>query len=350
MGQTVRQVRHFYVTDSFSIADGFTPDKHLDTAGSLGEMKAFVNDSKNHLYFEYRGHGGVTRTDIIPLSNIEYLNIASKEDLRLRLKGKKMVLKLPSPVKDMVLTFKLGVTNLLSLSSSDIQYAMVPIVLKAGGTYTESDILKELALSLAKGINRALFNTVEVLLSDDDTLTAVGTTLTLVTSTTSASSLSGTYKGLVLREAKPLGWSPYNRLARIDFDFSVSIDEFIDGVVTIVNAPFDYTKPENYVGNGIQVKDDEYFYLMGRGNVYGLNPNYVASSEGVADINKEYDVLNIHYSYIDNGVSFYKSDKDITIAGKKAELEKLVTALKGAKDTNYVAPTAPKKGATLEEC
>lgn len=350
MGQTVRQVRHFYVAESFSVADGFTPDKHLDTAGSLGEMKAFVNDSKNHLYFEYRGHGGVTRSDLIPLSNIEYLNIASKEDLRLRLKGKKMVLKLPNPVKDMVLTFKLGVTKLLSLSDSDIQYAIVPVVLKAGGTYTESDILKELAVSLAKGISRSLFNTVDVLLTDDDTLTAVGTTLTPVKSNTSVASLTGTYKGLVLREAKPLSWSPYNRLNRIDFDFSVSINEPVDGVVTIVNAPFDYTKPENFVGNGIQIKDDEYFYLMGRGNVYGLNPDYVAPSEGVAKLDQEYDVLNIHYSYVDNGVSFYKSDKDITIAGKKTELEALVTALKGAKETTYVAPTAPKKGATLEEC
>lgn len=348
MGQTSRQVRHYYVTNKFGIADGFTADKHLDETGDLGEMKAFINDSKNHLYFEYRGHGGVTRTDLIPLKSIEYLNISKKEDLRIRLKGQKITLTLPSTIRNTVLTFKLKVTGLRSLSDTDAQYAIFSLNLYTGVTYTESNLFKEIAVGLAKGVERSLFNSVDVFLTKDG---GRGTkVLVPVKASTKIASLTDTYENIVLKEAKPLGWSEYTGYNRINFSLDVATNNEVDNIVTVADAGLDYTKPENYVGNGIKVKDDEYFYLKGRGNVYGLKQDYVSPSLGVADITKEYDVLDIHYSFTDDGESSYKSEKDITIAGKKAELDLIVAKLKGARETSYVAPTAPKKGATLEEC
>lgn len=344
MGQTSRQVRHYYVANKFEIADGFTADKHLDTKGDLGEMKAFVNDSKNHLYFEYRGHGGVTRSDLIPISNIEYINLSKKEDLRIKLAGKKVIFPATGLDKD-AFGVNVKVSGIKNLNESDPLQVIAHFEQNAG--YVEAAIA-DVALHLAKGAEKTLFNSVEIFVSDSDSETAVGT-LTKVEANSKKATIEGLNpKAIVVKENKPEPWNEFNRVRRI----MLEVDSFITRGKgpKIVNAPFDYTQAENYVGNGILVKDDEYFYLGVRGNLYPSCSTYIGASLGVADETQEYDVLDIHYSHIDSGNTSYKSEKDITIAGKKAELEALLEKLKGAKETTIVSPTAPKKGPSLEEC
>lgn len=344
MGQTSRQVRHYYVANKFEIADGFTADKHLDTKGDLGEMKAFVNDSKNHLYFEYRGHGGVTRSDLIPISNIEYINLSKKEDLRVRLVGKKVIFDTTNPITSSY-SVNVKVSGIKNLNESD----PLQVIAHYNPAATNSTkAIAEVALHLAKGAEKTLFNSVEIFVSDSDSETALGT-LTKVEANSKIDTIDATQpKAIVIKENKPEPWNEFNRVRRI----MLEVDSFItngDGP-KIINAPFDYTQAENYVGNGILVKDDEYFYLGVRGNLYPSCSTYIGASLGVADETQEYDVLDIHYSHIDSGNTSYKSEKDITIAGKKAELEALLEKLKGAKETTIVSPTAPKKGPSLEEC
>ena len=344
MGQTSRQVRHYYVAKKFEIADGFTADKHLDTKGDLGEMKAFVNDSKNHLYFEYRGHGGVTRSDLIPISNIEYINLSKKEDLRIKLAGKKIIFPTTGLDKD-VFSVNVKVSGIKNLNESD----PLQVITHYNPAATNSTkAIAEVALHLAKGAEKTLFNSVEIFVSDSDSETAVGT-LTKVEANSKLATIEALNpKAIVVKESKPEPWNEFNRVRRI----MLEVDSFItkgEGP-KIINAPFDYTQAENYVGNGILVKDNEYFYLGVRGNLYPSCSTYIGASLGVADETQEYDVLDIHYSHIDSGNTSYKSEKDITIAGKKAELETLLEKLKGAKETTIVSPTAPKKGPSLEEC
>ena len=344
MGQTSRQVRHYYVANKFEIADGFTADKHLDTKGDLGEMKAFVNDSKNHLYFEYRGNGGVTRSDLIPISNIEYINLSKKEDLRVRLVGKKVIFDTTNPIA-ISYSINVKVSGIKNLNESD---PLQVIAHYNPAAFNSTKAIAEVALHLAKGAEKTLFNSVEIFVSDSDSETALGT-LTKVEANSKIDTIDATQpKAIVIKENKPEPWNEFNRVRRI----MLEVDSFItkgDGP-KIINAPFDYTQAENYVGNGILVKDDEYFYLGVRGNLYPSCSTYIGASLGVADETQEYDVLDIHYSHIDSGNTSYKSEKDITIAGKKAELETLLEKLKGAKETTIVSPTAPKKGPSLEEC
>lgn len=344
MGQTSRQVRHYYVANKFEIADGFTADKHLDTKGDLGEMKAFVNDSKNHLYFEYRGHGGVTRSDLIPISNIEYINLSKKEDLRIKLVGKKVIFDTTNSITSSY-SVNVKVSGIKNLNESDPLQVIAHYNLAATNS---TKAIAEVALHLAKGAEKTLFNSVEIFVSDSDSETALGT-LTKVEANSKIDTIDATQpKAIVIKENKLEPWNEFNRVRRI----MLEVDSFItkgDGP-KIINAPFDYTQAENYVGNGILVKDDEYFYLGVRGNLYPSCSTYIGASLGVADATQEYDVLDIHYSHIDSGNTSYKSEKDITIAGKKAELETLLEKLKGAKETTIVSPTAPKKGPSLEEC
>lgn len=345
MGQTSRQVRHYYVANKFVIADVFTADKHLDTNGDLGEMKAFVNDSKNHLYFEYRGHGGVTRSDLIPISNIEYINLSKKEDLRIKLAGKMIIF--PEAGYKQKFSVNIKVSGIKNLNESD-PLQVIAHYEEAGVASFNAEWIAQVALHLAKGAAKTLFNSVEIYVSDSDDPKALGTQ-TLVKPTDPLATIAALYpRSIVVKENKPEPWNEFNRVRRI----MLEVDSFVkEGTgVTIVNAPFDYTQPENYVGDGILVKDDEYFYLGVRGNLYPSCSNYLSASLGVADEAQEYDVLDIHYSHIDSGNTSYKSEKDITIAGKKEELEKLLEKLKGAKETTIVSPTAPKKGPSLEEC
>lgn len=345
MGQTSRQVRHYYVANKFEIADGFTADKHLDTKGDLGEMKAFVNDSKNHLYFEYRGNGGVTRSDLIPISNIEYINLSKKEDLRIKLAGKKIIL--PDAGYKQKFSVNIKVSGIKNLNESDPLQVIAHY--EDDGIRSNSGIaITELAINLAKGAEKTLFNSVKVFVSDSDDPTTLGNLTEITANSKVAVVGSANYHSIVIVENKPEPWNEFNRVRRISLD----VDSFVkegDGA-KIVNAPLDYTNADYYVGNGILVKDDEYFYLGVRGNLYPSCSTYIGASLGVADETQEYDVLDIHYSHIDSGNTSYKSEKDITIAGKKAELETLLEKLKGAKETTIVSPTAPKKGPSLEEC
>lgn len=344
MGQTSRQVRHYYVANKFEISDDFTADKHLDTKGDLGEMKAFVNDSKNHLYFEYRGHGGVTRSDLIPISNIEYINLSKKEDLRIKLAGKKVIFPATDLGKD-AFGVNVKVSGIKNLNESDPLQVIAHFEQNSG---TVEAAIADVALHLAKGVEKTLFNSVKIFVSDSDSETTLGTLTKVEANSKLDTIVALTPKAIVVKENKPEPWNEFNRVRRI----MLEVDSFItkgEGP-KIVNAPFDYTQAENYVGNGILVKDNEYFYLGVRGNLYPSSPMYIGASLGVAVETQEYDVLDIHYSHIDSGNTSYKSEKDITIAGKKAELETLLEKLKGAKETTIVSPTAPKKGPSLEEC
>lgn len=351
MGQTSRQVRHYYVANKFEIADGFTADKHLDTKGDLGEMKAFVNDSKNHLYFEYRGHGGVTRSDLIPISNIEYINLSKKEDLRIKLAGKMVIL--PKGGHKQKFSINLKVSGIKNLNESDPLQVIAHYEDDGAGMVTP-DKVAEVAIHLAKGAEKTLFNSVKIFVTASDdptnlgTLTEVKASYKTETFLASLANSSIVPQSIVIIENKPEPWNEFNRVRRISLD----VDSFVTegSGPKIVNALLDYTNADNYVGNGILVKDDEYFYLGVRGNLYTSCSSYISASLGVADETQEYDVLDIHYSHIDSGNTSYKSEKDITIAGKKAELETLLEKLKGAKETTIVSPTAPKKGPSLEEC
>lgn len=346
MGQTSRQVRHYYVANKFEIADGFTADKHLDTKGDLGEMKAFVNDSKNHLYFEYRGHGGVTRSDLIPISNIEYINLSKKEDLRIKLAGKMIIF--PDTGQKQKFSVNVKVSGIKNLNESD-PLQVIAHYEDDGVISSNGFAIAEIAKHLAKGAEKTLFNSVKVYLSDSQDPKTLGT-LTEITASSNLNALSSlaSVHSIVIIENKPEPWNEFNRVRRI----MLNVDSFvIEGTgPKIVNAPLDYTNADYYVGDGILVKDDEYFYLGVRGNLYPSCSTYIGASLGVADETQEYDVLDIHYSHIDSGNTSYKSEKDITIAGKKAELETLLEKLKGAKETTIVSPTAPKKGPSLEEC
>ena len=62
---STNQARHFYVATALKSPNVIASD----AAGSIA-VKA--DTAKNHLYFEYMGQGGLTRSDLIDIKNIMY--------------------------------------------------------------------------------------------------------------------------------------------------------------------------------------------------------------------------------------------------------------------------------------
>jgi len=88
------------------------------------------------------------------------------------------------------------------------------------------------------------------------------------------------------------------------------------------------------VKDGKKIADLEYFCMGERGDIYRYKgfPNVIPTTY-LVDPKKEYDTLEIHYSFKDSGNSDYKSEKDLTLvaeadAGVLTEIEtKLKTLL-----------------------
>lgn len=81
MGNKVNQVRQVYVVNKVELATGFGPSDHLPEKGDLGEAKLFINDEGGYMYFEYRTHNGVVRTDEIPLSSINKIRLTDRKSV-----------------------------------------------------------------------------------------------------------------------------------------------------------------------------------------------------------------------------------------------------------------------------
>ena len=63
-------------------------------------------------------------------------------------------------------------------------------------------------------------------------------------------------------------------------------------------------------------------------------PNYIPT-EYLVDPSKEYNALELHFAFRDQGVNSYRSEKDITIVAEDdAELNKLITAINTAAGLN----------------
>lgn len=152
----------------------------------------------------------------------------------------------------------------------------------------------------------------------DYTMTVTDATATIANAVTSeVTTASGTATGVIVEEiAQPwtLGLRSQNI---IDFEIYGNLvnlgnntEIYWMGEVTDTTA-----SNSNYVGNGMKIADMEYFYLGERGDQYRMMgyPN-VINTEYLAESNKEYSTINIHFYFQGEGISIQKSEKDICIA------------------------------------
>ena len=305
---STNQVRQLYVANALE-----TP--HLSAINAVGSISVRTNKDKSHLYFEYMGAGGMTRSDLIDIKNIISVKTTLADDLATPLSSYKLTLDPTinegNPVAGQDYILRIAFRNYIGLSEED-QYFKYGMVHTYVGM-TASDFYKTLALSLVKNFSREEEGLLKFYLetggADADT---VAGTPTEVTKDTKESTLTGTYTGIVIEEA-PQEWilgvmeqTPVNFTLQPD-TITASGDDRIWGIVKQVAST-------SSIPDGHKIADLEYFCMGERGDMYRMMGfPHVIRTKYLVDPEKEYDVIDLHYSYVGSNESIQKSEKDITI-------------------------------------
>ena len=315
---STNQARHLYVATALKNPNVIA----TDAAGSIA-VKA--DENKTHLYFEYMGNGGLTRSDLVDTNNILYAKATKAEKMARELKAVTVTLN-----NDLVggqdYILKIVFRQFASISDEDI-YTKFGMVHAVNGM-SASDFYKELALSLVKNFSRESEELVKFTLTDN------ADEAVPVTATTKASTLTGTYKALVIEEVEQdwvLGTKPQRP---VYFDV-------LPGTITVEGDEVIWGKAENTdseetVKNGKLIADLEYFCMGERGDQYrGIGWPNVIPTKYMVDPTKEYHTFDIHYAYVGANEAVQKSEKDITIVcADLAEMNKIIGAFNTATGLN----------------
>lgn len=309
---STNQVRQLYVATALKSPNVTASD----TAGSIAVKS---DTAKSHLYFEYMGAGGMTRSDLIDIKNILYAKATDADDLAYDLAKYKLTLddtvNSGEPVVAQDYILRIAFRNYPGLSEED-QYFKYGMVHAVTGM-TASDFYKTLALSLVKNFSREEQGLLKFYLetggTDADT---VADTPTEVTKDTKESSLTGTYTGIIIEEA-PQDWI-LGVMEQAPVNFTIQPDLIIDNGDERIWGVVKKVTSTNSIPDGHKIADLEYFCMGERGDVYRMvGFPYVIRTKYLVDPNIKYNVIDIHYAYVGPNESVQKSEKDITIVVPK---------------------------------
>lgn len=306
---STNQVRQLYVATALKSTKS-------DTAGSIAVKS---DTAKSHLYFEYMGAGGMTRSDLIDIKNILYAKATDADDLAYDLAKYKLTLDdtvnggEPVVAQDYIL--RIAFRNYPGLSEED-QYFKYGMVHTVTGM-TASDFYKTLALSLVKNFSREEQGLLKFYLETGGTdAGTVAGTPTEVTKDTKESSLTGTYTGIVIEEA-PQDWI-LGVMEQTPVNFTIQPDLIIDNGDERIWGVVKKVASTNSIPNGHKIADLEYFCMGERGDIYRMvGFPYVIRTKYLVDPDIKYNVIDIHYAYVGSNESVQKSEKDITIVVPK---------------------------------
>ena len=303
---SVNQARHLYVVANEETA---VQNPHVNASDKAGTIAVCSDNAKNHLYFEYKGAGGLMRSDLIDIKNIIYAKATDADAMAHKLKAVKVTLDSSingsGPVIGQDYILRIAFRQYIGMSDEDqyFKYGMVH-------TYSGMDastFYKKLAISLVKNFSRELTTLVTFALTtasngDDE-----------VTNSTKESSLSKTYTGLIIKEA-PQEWT-LGKKEQVPVYFevqpttiTVNGDERIWGTVTEEKSP-------GVIDNGHKIADLEYFCMGERGDIYrGMGyPNNIDTTY-LVNPDLKYNTIDIHYAYVGSNESVQKSEKTLTLA------------------------------------
>lgn len=301
---STNQVRQLYVAKILKTSRVLASDD----AGSIAVKS---DTAKNHLYFEYKGADNLMRSDLIDIKNLLYVKATDADDMAHELRAVTVTLDSEvnaAPVAGQDYILRIAFKQYVGMSDEDqyFKYGMV----HAYAGMTASDFYKKLALSLAKNFSREIVPLVKFILTDS------GDEAVPVDATTKESSLTGTYKALVIDEVEQPWRLGIMEQTPVYFEVqpvpvTVNGDERIWGKV-------EETDPAGTIANGKKIADLEYFCMGERGDMYrGVGyPNNIPTTY-LVDPTVKYNVIDIHYAYVGSNESVQKSEKTITLVVPK---------------------------------
>lgn len=309
---STNQVRQLYVATALK-------SSKVIASATAGSIAVKSDTAKSHLYFEYMGAGGMTRSDLIDIKNILYAKATDADDLAYDLAKYKLTLDdtvnggEPVVAQDYIL--RIAFRNYPGLSEED-QYFKYGMVHAVTGM-TASDFYKTLALSLVKNFSREEQGLLKFYLeAGGSDAGVVAGTPTEVTKDTKESSLTGTYTGIIIEEA-PQDWI-LGVMEQAPVNFTIQPDLIIDNGDERIWGVVKKVTSTNSIPDGHKIADLEYFCMGERGDVYRMvGFPYVIRTKYLVDPDIKYNVIDIHYAYVGPNESVQKSEKDITIVVPK---------------------------------
>lgn len=317
---STNQANHIYVAKALKTKVGDLAD--------TGDILVAATPDKSAIYFQHKGAGGITRSDLITVKNIEYVKAVKAADMARALEVATVTLDAAvnggNPIAGQDYILRIEFNGYIGISPEDSKYWKHGVVHAYNGM-TAADFYKQLALSLAKNMSREAVKLVKIELSD-------GTLSTEVTARTKEATLTGTYTKVIITEVEQDWLLGTKQEKPVTFQvYPLEVQETQGSkLVDVVWGKVVYSKGAK-IKNGKTIADLEYFLMGERGDQYRMVgfPDYVPTKY-LVDPTQEYDVINMHYSYVGSNESVQKSEKDITIvmpAGTTTPLVKAINKL-----------------------
>ena len=320
MNISTNQNRQLYVAKAYSASVDQSSAK-----GTLGGVKVIGIGNEKELTFSYKGADTTMRSDRINLKNLDYVKAFRAADMIVPLKKVKVVLDSsinsgnPITGQDYVLAI-----DFHQWIGSDERYQYIKDAAVHATAAMAAD-KKEFYKAMVSALNLAFSREIGATASANPYLTfSAGT--------------AGSEDGIYITE-KEQSWNRgTEQLERVLF--SVRPTTVYDGTEDVIwgtqtdVTPAKYVKKggsgadkddlvpnsalvagTNAIGNGKTIADLEYFCMGERGDQYRNMgwPNVINTEYLITDPSAQYNVLEFHFAYTDEGVNSYRSEKDITI-------------------------------------
>lgn len=285
-----------------------------------GDILVKATPDKQAIYFQHKGVADISRSDLIEVKNIISANATSAKSMEKKLKNATVTLDSSvnggKPIAGQDYVLRLIFNGYISISPEDSQYWKYGVVHATNGM-SASDFYKKMALSIAKNMSREAVQFIKIFLGDTE-----------VTPRTKENKLTGTYTSVTIKEVAP-DWIRGTKQEKI-VRLTAEPTTVNDGTSDVVWGTVKYSDGDT-LKNGKEIADMEYFFAGEKGDQYRLInwPDYVPT-EYLVDPTQEYDVIDIHYSYVGSNESVQKSEKDIKLivpAGKADDISKAINAL-----------------------
>lgn len=259
-----------------------------------------VNTTKNgSVYFTYKGPKGMLRSDLIKPDQVMSATVTTAEAQRIPLHDVTVTFDASKLVVGEDYQVKIVISQFQDMAEDSLYYKYG--VAHCGKNDTAETMIAKLAESLEKNFARELTKFFE--------FEATGTTL-------------------VIRELAQ-DWN-LGLMPKQGVNFSVYVDEVVvDGVEEKWGTVEKAASTTRYITNGYTLADMEYFYMGERGDQYRMfaAPQDRIPTKYLINPEAEYDVVNIHYYFVDSLGGAQKSEKDIILAYPTGSTPEAVTNL-----------------------
>ena len=275
---------------------------NVTSASAAGTIAVQSNTAKTEMYFKYVGADKtVMRSDLIKVDSIMYAKATPAADLKLKLKSVKVSLAgTLIPGEDYIL--RINIQQAFG-KGDDTTYQKFGAVRATSGMDAEA-FWKAMKQSLDRNFSKEL---------------------------TKWFTFTAEANGLTITEVEQPWVAGKTPKENVYFDV---VNCYVKDSTGVEVEAYTIAKPTYTpeAKNGHIIVDQEIFYMGERGDQYrDTNGLIKINTQYLADANKDYCAIDIHYAFVDSNEGVQKSEKDIYIVGEQATITALITAINSVK-------------------